>query len=66
VLRNYLLATLRNLARNRTVSVINIVGLAIGIAAALLIALYLRFQYSFESGFPGNYYFKSISPEFFY
>jgi len=54
VLRNYLLATLRNLARNRVVSVINIVGLAIGIAAALLIALYLRFQYSFESFIPGH------------
>jgi putative ABC transport system permease protein len=54
VLRNYLLATLRNLARNRTVSVINIVGLAIGIAAALLIALYLRFEYSYESFIPGN------------
>jgi len=54
VLRNYLLATLRNLARNRVVSVINVVGLAIGIAAALLIALYLRFQYSFESFIPGN------------
>jgi len=63
VLRNYLLATLRNLARNRTVSVINIVGLAIGIAAALLIALYLRFQYSFESGFPGHDRIYRVSME---
>jgi putative ABC transport system permease protein len=63
VLRNYLLATLRNLARNRVVSAINIVGLAIGIAAALLIALYLRFQYSFESGFPGYQRIYRVSME---
>jgi len=54
VWRNYLVATLRNLARNRAVSVINIAGLAIGIAAALLITLYLRFQYSFESFIPDH------------
>jgi len=63
MLRNYLLATLRNLARNRVVSVINVVGLAIGIAAALLIALYLRFQYSFESFIPGHERIYRVSIE---
>jgi putative ABC transport system permease protein len=36
--RSYLSAALRNLLRNRAVTLINITGLAVGFAAALLIA----------------------------
>ncbi len=52
--RNYLAAALRNLARNKLVSVINIAGLAIGFAAALLIGLYLRYQLTYENFLPGH------------
>jgi putative ABC transport system permease protein len=51
--RNYLAAALRNLLRNKLVSFINITGLAIGFAAALLIALYLRYQLTYEHFLPG-------------
>jgi len=51
--RNYFAAALRNLTRNKLVSVINIAGLAIGFAAAILIGLYLRYQASYESFLPG-------------
>src|ERR1700742_84482 len=50
---NYLAAALRNLARNRLYAGINIVGLAVGFAAALLIALYVRDELSFDSWIPG-------------
>ena len=40
--RNYLAAALRNLVRNRLYTAINIVGLTVAFAAALLIALFLR------------------------
>ena len=52
--RNYLAAALRNLARNKLVSCINIAGLALGFAAALLIGLYLRYELSFDDSLPGE------------
>jgi len=54
MLRNYLAAALRNLLRNKLVSIINIGGLSLGFAAAILIGLYLRYQLSYESFLPGH------------
>jgi putative ABC transport system permease protein len=51
--RNYLAAALRNLARNRLYAGITIVGLAIGFAAAMLIALFVRDEYSYDRFIPG-------------
>jgi putative ABC transport system permease protein len=53
VLRNYLVAALRNLARNRLYSGINIGGLAIAFAAALFIGLFVRDEFSYDSFIPG-------------
>jgi putative ABC transport system permease protein len=50
--RNYLAAALRNLVRNRLYSVINITGLALGFTAALLIALFVRDEFSYDHFFP--------------
>ena len=52
--RNYLAAALRNLMRNKVVSCINIAGLALGIATALLIGLYLRYELYFDDSLPGE------------
>ncbi len=52
MLRNYLAAALRNLARNRLYAAINIVGLALSLAAALLIALFVRNELSFDRWIP--------------
>jgi putative ABC transport system permease protein len=49
---NYLMAALRNLARNRLYAGINIVGLAVGFAAAILIALYVRDELTFDRFIP--------------
>ncbi len=46
--KNYILVALRNLSRYRLYSVINIVGLAIGLAGCLLIAGYVTNELSFE------------------
>jgi putative ABC transport system permease protein len=48
VLRNYLTAACRNLARDRLYAAITILGMAAGFAAAILIGLYVRDEYSFE------------------
>jgi putative ABC transport system permease protein len=53
VLSNYLAAALRNLLRNRTHAAINLFGLALGFAAALLIVLFVRDEYSYDRFFPG-------------
>lgn len=53
MLSNYLAAALRNLLRNRTHAAISLFGLSLGFAAALLIALYVRDEVSYDSFIPG-------------
>lgn len=48
MLRNYLTIALRNLRRNLGYTVINLVGLAVGLAACLLIGLYVRHELSYD------------------
>ena len=45
---NYLKIAWRNLVRHKTFSVINIVGLAIGLAACILILQYVAFELSYD------------------
>jgi putative ABC transport system permease protein len=52
VLQNYFAAALRNLVRNGAYTIINILGLACGFAAILLIALFVRDEYSYNRFFP--------------
>ena len=49
--RNYLTVGIRALARNRTYAFINIFGLAIGLAACLLLLVYVRYETSYDSWF---------------
>lgn len=51
--RNYLTVAVRALAKNRVYSAINIVGLAIGMAACLLILLFVRYETGFDVKLPG-------------
>ncbi len=50
---NYLSAAARNLLRNWVHAAINLLGLTVGFAAALLIALFVRDEYSYDRFFPG-------------
>ena len=54
MLRNYLAAALRNLVRNRLYAGITIAGLAVGFAAALLIALFVRDELTYDHWIPGH------------
>ncbi|HTD99597.1 MAG TPA: ABC transporter permease [Mucilaginibacter sp.] len=49
MLKNYLLVAFRNLTKHKAFSFINIVGLAIGMAACLLILQYVTFELSFDN-----------------
>ena len=50
--RNYLTVGIRALAKNRTYAFINIFGLAIGMAACLMILLYVRYEVSYDRWIP--------------
>ena len=48
MLKNYLLVAFRNFSRNKVFSLINILGLSIGISASLVIFLIVQYAYSFD------------------
>ncbi|MXY47733.1 MAG: FtsX-like permease family protein [Gemmatimonadetes bacterium] len=52
MIRNYLTVALRNLLRQPVYSLINIVGLAIGMAACMLIVLYIQDELSYDRYHP--------------
>ena len=52
MLKNYLKIALRNLWRNKLYTGLNIGGLAIGLAACLLMALYVDHEFSFDRHHP--------------
>ena len=47
--RNYLVTAVRNFARHKLYSVINIVGLAVGLACAIFIILFIRDELSYDT-----------------
>src|ERR1700750_2225100 len=49
MLKNYLKIAWRNLLRHKVFSLINIGGLSIGIAACLLISLYVNFELNYDA-----------------
>ena len=49
MLKNYLKIAIRNLLREKLYSTINLLGLGIGVAVALLLGLYVREEWSFDS-----------------
>ena len=46
--RSYLIATIRTLLKNKGLTAINILGLAIGMACVILIALYIQYEFSYD------------------
>ncbi len=48
MLRNYLIIAWRNILRHKTSSIINIAGLAIGLACVILISLYVQDEHRFD------------------
>jgi hypothetical protein len=50
MIKNYLKVALRNLAGNKTFSLINITGLALGLLCSFLIMLWIKNEHSKVSG----------------
>jgi putative ABC transport system permease protein len=60
--RNYMTVGVRALVKNRTYAFINIFGLAIGLAACLMLLLYVRYETSYDAWLPNaenTYQFQS-------
>jgi putative ABC transport system permease protein len=52
--RNYLTTAWRSAGRDRLHTIINVLGLSIGLGAAILIALYIRHELSYDNFLTGN------------
>ena len=52
--RNYLVIALRNIARHRLYSLINIAGLAVGLSCAIFIILFIRDEISYDRWIPDD------------
>jgi putative ABC transport system permease protein len=48
MIKNYFKIAIRNIIKNKTYSLLNIVGLAIGVMAFIMITLYVRYELSFD------------------
>jgi putative ABC transport system permease protein len=48
MIRNYIKIAIRNIRKHRAYALINILGLAIGMAATILIALFVQFELSYD------------------
>lgn len=62
--RNYLKIAFRNLKKNKTYAILNVLGLAVGIAASLLIFVVVRFQGSFDDFHPNRDRIYRIGTEY--
>ena len=63
--RNYWTVAVRALAKSKTYSIINIAGLAIGMAACIMILLYVRYEQSYDRWLPdaeNTYQFQAWYP----
>jgi putative ABC transport system permease protein len=56
MLKYYIKTAWRSISRNRMFSLLNVVGLATGMAVAFLIGLWVYYQYSFDRYLPGYAY----------
>ena len=64
--KNYLKTAYRSLLKNKIYSIINIIGLAVGIACCLFIGLYIRHESSYDQFFESNERIHRISLERIY
>ncbi len=65
MLKNYLIIILRNLRKQKVFAVVNIFGLAIGLAASFVLLLFVQQQFSFDKGFVDSDRIYRVATDFF-
>ncbi|MFC4349332.1 FtsX-like permease family protein [Kordiimonas lipolytica] len=63
--KNYMTTAIRNLLRHKQYTLINIFGLAVGLAACMLILLYVNFELSYDRWIPENDRVVRLGTNFF-
>ena len=46
--KNYLTVAIRNLARHKAYSFINVIGLTIGLACSIVLTLFIKYEFSYD------------------
>ena len=54
MIRNFIKVALRSLVKQKIYTAINVLGLAVSIAACLLIVLYVKYELSYDKFWPGG------------
>jgi len=54
MIKNYLKIAFRNLVRDRAFSILNIAGLAIGLASVIIIMAYIRYELSYDKSYSNH------------
>ena len=62
--RNYLKIAWRNLIQNKVYSLLNILGLAAGMAVALLIGLWVSYQFSYDQFLPNHNHIYRVGKQY--
>ena len=62
--RNYLKVTIRSFVNQKYYSIINTLGLALGLAACILILLYVQDELSYEKSFKNNEHIYRLVQDF--
>jgi len=65
MLKNYFKTAWRSLIKNKTYSLLNILGLATGMGVALIIGLWVYYQYSYDRFLPGYKQVYQVKRNFF-
>src|SRR5688572_9503391 len=64
MIRNYILTTFRSLWKNRSHTIINVLGLSLGISCSILIFLIIRFELSYDNYHPHGENIYRVVTEF--
>lgn len=64
MIRNYLISALRNIARNKANTAINVLGLTLGITCSLVLFLVIRYELSFNKHFADSESVYRITSEY--
>ncbi len=64
MIRNYLISALRNIARNKANTAINVLGLTLGITCSLVLFLVIRYELSFNKHFADSERIYRVTSEY--
>jgi len=54
MIRNYIMIAWRNMTRHKVYAIINILGLALGLCACMVIYVIAHYEFSYDTSHPGR------------